>query len=444
MRPNILVITTDQQYAGAMSCTGNPFLHTPAMDRIAAEGTRFERAYCSNPICVPSRASYMTGTMPHENGIDYNAHTTGPFLDKEKTPCLARFFREAGYDTGYFGKWHIPLPVDDPAWSGFNTTASIRDNEVDFDIVEPCLDFIRTRRDQPFLAFASFVNPHDICEYARMLSDIPDRLKNGEIGEPPPLAEMPPLPANWAPPPDEPEAIRIQYNHPDTLRVYPSRTWGGPEDPRWRQYLWGHYRMTELVDAYIGQLLDGLERAGLAENTLIVLSSDHGDGMSSHHWNQKTMFYDECARVPFIVRWAKHTRAAAVDRSTLVNLGTDLFPTLFDAAGIDRPAHLKGLSVLPATRGDRRAPAHPFIVVQNNLQTRFGERVASSGRMLRSPRYKYVRYNSGTHPEQLFDMEVDPLETRSLVYDPEHAETLARHRQWLDEWMKANGDTFGA
>ena len=441
-RPNILVITTDQQYADVLGCTGNPHLRTPAMDRIAAGGTCFERAYCANPICVPSRTSYMTGTMPHENGIDYNAHTNEPHLDKERFPCLARFFRDAGYDTAHFGKWHIPAPIDDRAWSGFNTLGAVRNNEVDFDIVDPCLDFIRRPRETPFLAFASFVNPHDICEYARILSDIPDRLKNGEIGEPPPLAEMPPVPPNWAPPGDEPEAIRIQYNHADTGRVYPTRTWGGPEDPRWRRYLWAYYRMAELVDQYIGQLLDGLADAGLAENTLIVLSSDHGDGMACHRWNQKTMFYDESARVPFIIRWPGHARAAAVDRTTLVNLGTDLFPTLFDAAGITRPAHLKGLSALPAARGRSDVPKHPFIVVQNNLQTRYGERAHSAGRMLRSPRYKYIRYNNGAHPEQLFDMEVDPLETRSLVYSPDHEAILAQHRTWLDTWMAENGDPF--
>lgn len=442
-RPNILVITTDQQSADALSCTGNPHLRTPAMDRIAAEGTRFERAYCANPICVPSRTSYMTGTMPHESGIDYNAHTHEPLLDRERFPCLARFFRDAGYDTAHFGKWHIPAPIDDRAWSGFNTLDAVRDNEVDFDIVDPCLRFIRERRDAPFFAFASFVNPHDICEYARILSEIPDRLKNGDIAEPPPLAQMPPLPPNWAPPADEPEAIRIQYQHPDTGRVYPSRSWGGPEDPRWRQYLWAYYRMTELVDQHIGQLLDGLDEAGMAEDTLIVLTSDHGDGMARHRWNQKTMFYDECARIPFIFRWPGHARAAAVDRSHLLNLGTDLFPTLFDAAGIEAPAHLKGLSALPAAQGRRDAPAHPFIIAQNNLQTRYGERAVSAGRMLRSPRYKYIRYNNGAHPEQLFDMEVDPLETRSLVESKAHRDVLAQHRQRLDSWTATNGDPFG-
>lgn len=412
------------------------------MDGLAARGVRFERAYCANPICVPSRTSYMTGTMPHENGIDYNANTHEPLIDTARFPCLARFFRDAGYATGHFGKWHIPAPLEDPDWSGFERVDAMRDNEVDFDIVKPCLEFMQEEREAPFFAVASFVNPHDICEYARILSGIPDRLKNGPIEEPPGLDALPLLPSNWATPPDEPEAIRVHYHHPDTARVYPSRDWEGAEDPRWRQYLWAYCRMTELVDARIGELLDGLEASGKAANTVIVLTSDHGDGMACHHWNQKTMLYDECARVPFILAWPGKCREGALDSESLINIGTDLFPTLFETAGIPQPKHLKGRSVLAEARGQRSLEQPEFIVVQNNLQTRYGERSESAGRMVRSGRYKYIRYNNGKNPEQLFDMTADPLETRNLVQCTSHRDILEQHRDWLDEWMIERGDEF--
>ena len=441
-RPDILVITTDQQHAGALGCAGNAWLRTPAMDRIAAGGVRFERAYCANPICVPSRTSYMTGSMPHENGVTFNGDVA-PFA-RDRFPCLAQVFRAAGYDTGHFGKWHIPADIRDQDWSGFNTLDAVRNNEVDFDIVRPCLEFIRSDRAGPFFAIASFVNPHDICEYARILSGIPDRLKNGPIGEPPPLAQLPPLPANWAAPADEPQAVRDIYHHPDALRTYPSRTWQGPDDPRWRQYLWAYYRMTELVDRHIGELLDGLAAAGLDDNTLIVLASDHGDGMASHQWNQKTLFYDTCARVPFLVRWPGRLPAGAVNGTALVNLGLDLFPTLFDAAGITPPRRLQGLSALPAARGQPGAPAHPFIISQNNLQSRYGGPGPVSGRMLRSHRFKYVRYSAGANPEQLFDLHNDPLETRSLVACPDHRHTLDAHRERLANWCRQHHDPFFA
>jgi arylsulfatase A-like enzyme len=441
-RPNILVITTDQQHAGAMGCCGNPHLRTPAMDRIASGGVRFERAYCSNPICVPSRTSYMTGTMPHENGVTYNTEQI-PF-DTDRFPCLAQVFRAAGYDTGHFGKWHIPADIRDRDWSGFNTLGAVRNNAVDFDIVAPCLEFVRRRRSGPFLAFASFVNPHDICEYARILSGMPDRLKNGPIGQPPALAGLPPLARNWAAPENEPQAIRDLYHHPEALGTYPSRTWNGPGDPRWRQYLWGYYRMTELVDQHIGELLDGLAAAGLADNTLILFTSDHGDGMASHQWNQKTLFYDSCSRVPFMIQWPGRLPAGTVAKAPLVNLGLDLFPTLFDAAALTAPAHLQGLSALSAASRRPGATRHPFVVSQNNLQPRYGQQGPVNGRMLRSCRFKYVRYSEGANPEQLFDMDGDPLETRSLVHDPAFREVLVDHRKQLGDWMRKNADPFAA
>jgi arylsulfatase A-like enzyme len=438
-QPNILVISTDQQCADALSCTGNAQLSTPAIDSLAANGRRYELAYVANPICVPSRTSYMTGKMPHETGVTYNGGDV-PF-DAGRHPCLAQIFHAAGYDTGHFGKWHIPADIHDAEWSGFNTLDAVRDNEVDFDIVDPCIEFMRRERDQPFLAFASFVNPHDICEYARILSDIPDRLKNGPIGEPPPVAQLPPLPANWDPPPDEPEAIRQQYHHPDTHRVYPSRTWDGPSDPRWRRYLWAYHRMVELVDRRIGRLLDGLRETRAADNTVIVFFSDHGDGTARHQWNQKTLFYDECARVPLIVAQPE-PELPVVDRTTLVNIGTDLFPTLFAIAGIRPPAFLKGASALPTADGPPAAAARPFVVAQNNLQTRYGQPSKVEGRMLRSSRYKYVRYNAGANPEQLFDMLRDPLETRSIAMQKDAAAILAEHRGMLADWMRANNDPF--
>ena len=160
-RPNILVITTDQQWAGAMSCAGNPYLKTPAIDRIAREGVQFELAYTPNPICVPARTSYMTGTASHENGVVANIRP--PQIDLN-VPCLAKVFKEHGYDTGHVGKWHIPRAIEDTDWSGFNYLAAVRNNHVDFDIPEACESFIHKDRDQPFFLIASFVNPHDICE----------------------------------------------------------------------------------------------------------------------------------------------------------------------------------------------------------------------------------------------------------------------------------------
>lgn len=437
-RPNILVITTDQQWAGAMSCVGNPYLNTPAIDRLACIGVTFEAAYTANPICVPARTSFMTGTTSHENGVITNVRENQVELTM---PCLAKLFRDNGYDTGYVGKWHIPRSIEDTEWSGFDYRALIRDGGVDSEIPDFCAKFIEKERENPFFLIASFVNPHDICQWARRHSGIDQKLPNGEIGAPPAPGDCPPLRPNHAIPEGEPSVVRRHQADENMQRAYPTRNWEY-EDGRWRQYLWGYYRMVELVDTYIGRLLDVLHESEQIENTVIVLTSDHGDGLGSHCWNQKTIFYDEISRIPFIVCWQGRTKPCGRDRHHLINVGTDLFPTLFEFAGIHKPERLRGLSAVPFALGQNEAPTHQYIVSENNLHSGGGHPTDVHGRMLRSARYKYVRYNQGNPTEQLFDLELDPGETRDLTVTNEVPQVLAEHRRMLDEYILTTGDNF--
>lgn len=439
-RPNILVISTDQQFAGAMSCAGNPYLRTPNMDALFRHGLQFDRAYCSNPICVPSRASYMTGLMPHETGIRYNASS---FDQPMRGQCFAKYFQEAGYDTGHVGKWHIPRPLEDREWSGFNYLAAMRNTKVDNAIPAAADAFLRKDRgDQPFLLFTSFVNPHDICQWARLASGQEETLPNGDIGDPPPPEKCPPLIANHLVPEREPSVIREHASQPGNAGTYPTQNWGGPEDGRWRQYLWAYYRLTEKVDGLIGQVLRTLRETGQEENTIIVFFSDHGDGIGAHRWNQKTLFYDEVSRVPFIVSWKGKTVEATREGRHLFNLGTDLAPTLLDFAGIERPADLRGISAKPIALGEAPERTRDFLVSENNLHPKYGVEGEHHGRMVRSRRYKYIRFNGGENPEQLFDLELDPGEMNSLVADPAHRDTLDQHRAMLDTYIEETNDYF--
>lgn len=200
--------------------------------------------------------------------------------------------------------------------------------------------------------------------------------------------------------------------------------------------------MTELVDKYIGQVLEMLRKSEQLDNTVIVFTSDHGDGIGSHHWNQKTIFYDEISRVPFIVSWKGHTRPCGRDRKHLVNVGLDLFPTLFDFAGIQKPNGLRGLSVAPFACGSDDAPSHPYIVVENNHHSGSRNPTDVNGRMVRSLRYKYIRYNTGQPFEQLFDMELDPGQMRDLTCDPDACDVLEAHRGMLNEYIVKTEDDF--
>ena len=158
-KPNILYLFTDQQSSAMMSCAGNPYLQTPAMDSIAANGIRFDRAYCTNPVCAPSRFSMMTGQMPGKFGIRSNfdaENATVPLKIRKKT--IGYLLKENGYDTAYGGKVHLP-PQMTPEDMGFKYLARDQRDE----LANSCVEFIQDKRNRPFMLIASFINPHDIC-----------------------------------------------------------------------------------------------------------------------------------------------------------------------------------------------------------------------------------------------------------------------------------------
>jgi arylsulfatase A-like enzyme len=432
-RPNILLILTDQQSADAMSCwQGERHIRTPHIDSIAAKGVMFTRAYAANPICVPSRTAMFTGRYPHETGVQNNERHP---VDPKRFPTMGTFFRNAGYATGYVGKWHIPIPIGNVAESGFEYTANIKNNGADAATPPAAAEFLARRHDRPFLLVASFVNPHNICEWARG-----QRLPDGDIGEPPPPEQCPPAPANLAPPKDEPEATgfaRASYHANPQFPV------GNFDAGKWRQYRWSYYRMIEKVDTEIGRVLAALREHGHADNTLIVLTSDHGDCQGAHGWNQKTVFLDESARVPFIVAPPRAKRTGRSDQ--LVQTGIDLLPTLCDFTGVATPSHLPGLSMrgafdgVAATAPDTRR----YVVVSNHLvqgMPVLGRTMKPAGRMLRSARYKYCVYDQGERRESLVDMEKDPGELVNLAGNPAFAAVLNEHRRMLSEWSRATGD----
>lgn len=430
VRPNILLIMTDQQFAGAMSCAGDASLQTPNMDWLATRGILFNKAYCSNPICVPSRSSMITGRLPHEIDVNYN-------IDNKyiHASSVGRLLKNAGYDTGYVGKWHIPMANSNAQWHGFNTIQHALNNGIDPLIAKPSVDFIRRKRDKPFFLISSFVNPHDICEWARIASGIEDTLPNGEIPPTPPPEECPPLPKNFAIPNDEPSVIRDLQR--SALRTYPVRNWS---PNTWRQYRWAYSRMIEKVDAQIGEILRGLKESGELDKTLIVFTSDHGDGMGAHQWNQKTLFYDESSRVPFIaVR--PYNKESSVNNTALINTGTDLAATFMDYAKqpLDDSYHGKSIKSILENRTKK---SHQFVVSENNLAPKYGQPGKVYGRMVRTQRYKYVIYSTGTNREQLHDMELDSGEMHNLIQYPDYQNILKDHQNHLSEWIRQTKDFF--
>lgn len=424
-KPNILLIMTDQQHARMMSCAGDRWLKTPALDALAAEGIRFEKAYCANPVCVPSRTSMATGVMPCRLGAEDNRSGSEikqlpPEVDQNS---MGKLMKRAGYDTFYGGKVHMCRSLV-PGNAGYDEY--FRDSRGE--LPEACLDFIRRKRDTPFFAVASFINPHDICFAHRARMGQPSNVMDlYQEATGLPLDELPPLPDNYRIQQNEPLAIQT---HLSATAVTPSLTMRRQYDERdWRIYRWIYRRVAERVDGHIGRLLEGLKRAGLEKNTLIIFTSDHGNMDASHRLASKGFFFDESVGVPLIMKYAGVISPGQVDDEHLVSTGLDILPTLCDYAGIDIPNHLLGKSLRPLAEAKSVGNWRTYVASENDYT-----------RMIRSQRFKYCAFDDPGSKEMLVDMENDPGELQNLVDDPKYRVVLSEHRKLLAEWSKLSGD----
>jgi len=455
-KPNIVLFISDQHFADAMSGAGYAFVKTPALDSLAATGVRFRNTYCTYPVCTSSRASLITGRWPHQlKAVDEEAEgkTGAPRAkgrqtgkrgdDQARQPgkSLGTLMKEAGYRTAYFGKWHVGGVSSSPEnlWHGFDTLVDGRRDEI---TATKALEFIESRPDQPFFLVVSFLNPHDICEWARLRSGLNDKMGNGPVALEPPVADCPPLPGNFAIPADEPEIVGLRRNS-QPERAHPTQKWGETE---WRQYRWAYARFVEKMDEQVGRVLAGLKKAGQLEQTMVVYTADHGDGNAAHHWNQKMVLYEEAVRIPLIVSWPGHTVPGKVDDTHLVSMGLDLLPTFCDYAGAKVPSDLSGRSLRPwagQSPTTSEAEARRFIVVSEvDYKSLIPGEPLAHGHLVRTPGFTYIIYSAGKQPEQLFDIRADPGQTKNLVKNKDYQTVLKEHRQLLREWVKQTRSPF--
>lgn len=430
-KPNILLIFTDQQTLKAMGAYGNPYVQTPNMDALAAHGVRFTNSYCTAPVCSPARSSIITGMMPHTTGVVYN----GTPVNRE-VPNIGQILSSHGYHTTWAGKWHLPDSY--PHSRGQDSVPGFRlanflepermsglGSVVDGPLADHVSLMLKEGIGEPFFLGVSFHNPHDICN----VPSAPEKYPH-----PPNIDAAPPLPDNFEDDPEEPEFLkdcreRTYYgNELEKTRDY--------SENDWRNYIYWYYRFTERVDAEVGKIIEALEQGGYDENTLIIFTSDHGDGVASHRWAVKLSLYEEPAKVPMVITWLGKTPENEV-REQLVS-GVDIVPTILDYAGIETDHQFHGLSL-------RRAIEEPyytlrdFVVSELAPDPRNPERQA---RMIRTDRYKYILYSYGARNEQLFDLKRDPGEKTNLAGRYGKRFVVSEHRDLLERWMEETGDDF--
>lgn len=415
--PNIILIMTDQQTADAMSNRGNPYVKTPAMDALAKEGVSFTRAYCAYPLSGPSRASLITGKMPVEIKVLEN---DDPLPEKEIPQTLGFRMTEGGYDCLYAGKWHIPN-VDIPEQGfGFKKVCGM-DDRIMAEKIDKALS---VKREKPFFLVASYLNPHEICEYARSQT-----LHYGEITIPD-KAILPPLPPNHNTIAQLPELLMLHKEM--SPKLYPTRLYT-PKD--WQEYLYTYYRLVERVDKAVGDLISVLKKHGVYDNSVIIFTSDHGDGVAAHRWNQKRALFEETINVPLIVKPVKSNQPVKKNQSAaLVNIGTDIYTTVCDYGNVTVPQELNGKSLKNVVEG-KTTVLHPSISVETHLDGIDGRAWA-----VITDDYKYVFYRFFKYKEQLFDLRADKGETRNLVNNANYKSVRLEMRKKLLEHAKQLND----
>ena len=417
-KPNILIIVTDQQNAKMMGSAGNEWLETPNIDKLAAKGIRFEKAYVTNPVCSPSRFSLFTGHYPTAINMRHNGSKLDSTALQKIIPSAMGFtFADAGYDTFYGGKLHLPGAKNEIAAYGFETLISKDERE---GLAKKSADFLLNRdSEKPFLAALNFINPHDIC-YEAIRHFPPQNRPPAEV--PAPLLEAttipdsisesdfylkycPPLPANFEPTENEPNAIYdLKELHSFTIDARENWT-----EKDWLMHRYAYHRLTEKVDEQIGTVLDALESSPFAENTIVIFTSDHGEMSGAHRLEHKTVFYEESSNIPLIVWFNGMTHGATVDQENIVSNGLDIYPTLCELAGISPPENLPGVSFAPLLNGQINTyRPRKYLFMENEL-----------GFMVREGHLKYSLYDNGD--EMLIDLEKDPGEMINIKADPRYA-----------------------
>ena len=426
--PNILFVLADQWRFEAFGCAGNPDVKTPNLDRLQREGIRFVNAVSAMPVCSPTRASILTGQRPLTHGVFLNDVPLNP-----ETVTIAKVLRSAGYDTAYIGKWHV---------DGHGRSAFIpRERRQGFDYWK-VLECTHDYNHSAYYADSPEQLHWDGYDAIAQTQDAQQYLRGHAQSQKPFILVL-----AWGPPHDPyftaPEKYRALYD-PKKLTLRPNVPEG--ERANAQNTLAGYYAHCTALDECFGELRRTLQEAGLAENTLLVFTSDHGDMLGSRGFYKKQRPYDESVRVPLLMRWPKGLGAKARQLDAPIN-SEDFMPTLLGLCGVPIPKSVEGLDYSGYLRGGKNPGDDATVIL---CVSPFGEWVRRIGgkeyRGLRTTRYTYVRDLNG--PWLLYDNQTDPCQTNNLVNLPKYSKlqsrldgALARKlKEWHDDFLP--GDAY--
>ncbi len=461
-RPNVLIIYPDQMRYDAMGCADNPVIKTPHINRLSSEGVHFSEGYTSYPICCPFRASMLTGKYAQGHGMVQNH-----FPLRGDQTFLAECMADAGYRTGYVGKWHLeggPKPGFVPPdrrfgfehFVGFNrghdyfSSIYFDDEgqayhstryEPDYQ-TDQFMEFIdgaaKADDGKPFFGYVSYGPPHfpmNMPDHYRHLYD-PNEVPL-PVGVP-----NPELQRSFQKLRSEVYCGGDPRSRFHSHAAYDTKPPGEPEtEAEIRQFIAEYYGMITNIDGNIGRILNQLDALGIADNTMVVLVSDHGDmlGQNGHYCGIKCQAFRGAMHVPLIVRYPDRFKPQRTE--ALVDVGVDMMPTLLDLCGIDAPEEMDGESYLKVLDGQateaRDEIMYQVFTQDDGQQTEFSP---YAQRGIRTKDWLYVRHKD--RRVMLYDERADYHEQNNLVDDPAYASMMDEFDARLTAHMEATGDDW--
>lgn len=470
-RPNILFIFTDDHAAQSIGAYGSVINKTPNLDRIANQGMRFDNCFCTNSICGPSRATILTGKYSHKNGFYRNGNK---FDGTQVT--FPKLLKKSGYQTAVIGKWHLgehmeptgfsysevlvgqgpyynPVMLRDENGDGMRTRKKYTGYTTDI-ITDLAMEWLKNDRDQskPFMLMYQHKAPHREWspgpKYLHLYDDV-------KIPEPPTLFDDYSGRGTAAHTQDMTIAKTMTERDlklvpPPYLNAEQLKTWNAAYEPknkdfreanlkgkdlvRWKyqRYIKDYLRCIASVDDNVGRVLDYLEESGLAENTIVIYSSDQGFYLGEHGWFDKRFMYEESYRQPLMVRWPGVVKLGSVSKEIVSNV--DFAETFLDLAGVPTPPAMQGKSILPILKGNvpkdwRKSHYYQYYEFEAKSRT---AHMVRRHRGVRTGRYKLIHFYNLDEWE-LFDLEKDPLEMQSVYGQTPYAEIQAQLHQELEK-----------
>ncbi|HPK71532.1 MAG TPA: sulfatase [Vicinamibacterales bacterium] len=467
-RPNILFIMSDDHAAHAISAYGSRVNVTPNIDRLAREGMRLDNVFVTNSICTPSRAAILTGQYSHVNGVP----VFNRFDSSRQT--VAKLLQAGGYHTGMIGKWHLGSdPAGFDEWEilpgqgdYFNPVLYTATGEKRYDgryvtevLTDLAIGFLEKRpAGKPFFLMWHHKAPHRNWEpdeaHRRQFENrwipepptfwdtyatrtdalrenrqrVADDMTNNDLKRRPPAGLTGPALVKWLS--ERPAEVTIERSGaPLTLRGEALARW------KYQRYMQDYLATIQSVDDGVGRVLDHLDRAGLARNTIVIYTSDQGFFLGDHGMYDKRFMYEESLRMPFLVRWPAGIEAGGTTRAMALNV--DFAPTFLEAAGLPVPPDMQGRSLLPVLRGQTPADWRTSMYYRYYHDPGHHNTAAHYG--VRTLTHKLIHYWKRDQWE-LFDLVNDPMEMSNLYGQPGHERVTADLKAELARLKKALGD----